>query len=106
MKLGKKTAEATGYCKRTVERIIAEKKRLDGVEFTSPAKRYKKSRKRIIVNDFDYDAIRRTVHEFYTRKEFPKLDNLLQILKEKELFVGGRMTLWKLLKRSDLDIKR
>ena len=44
MKLGKKTAEATGYCKRTVERIIAEKRRLDGTEFTSPAKRYKKSK--------------------------------------------------------------
>ena len=40
MKLGKKTAEATGYCKQTVERVIAEKKRLDGAEFTSPAKRY------------------------------------------------------------------
>ena len=42
MKLGKKTAEATVYYKRTVERVIAEKRRSDGAEFTSPAKRYKK----------------------------------------------------------------
>ena len=38
MKLGKKTAEATGYCKWTVERVITEKRRLDGTEFTWPAK--------------------------------------------------------------------
>ena len=74
MKLGKKTAEATGYCKGTVERVIAEKRRLDGAEFIPPAKWYKKSRKCIIVDDFDCDAIQQTVHEFYTRKEFPMLD--------------------------------
>ena len=37
-KLGKKTSEATGYCKRTVERIIAEKRKMEGAEFTSPEK--------------------------------------------------------------------
>ena len=37
-KLGKKTSEATGYCKQTVERIIAEKRKLKGAEFTSPEK--------------------------------------------------------------------
>ena len=70
-KLGKKTSEATGYCKRTVERIIVEKRKLEGAEFTSPQKRYKKSRLRIIVDDFDCDAIRRTVHEFCAKKEYP-----------------------------------
>ena len=63
-----------------------EKRKLEGAEFTSPEKRYKKSRLRIIVDDFDCDAIRRTVHEFYAKKEYPTLDKLLQILKEKELF--------------------
>ena len=38
MKLGKKTAEVTGYCKQTVERVIVEKRKLDGTEFTSPTK--------------------------------------------------------------------
>ena len=101
-----KTSEATGYCKRTVERIIAEKRKLKGAEFTSPEKRYKKSRLRIVVDDFDCDAIRRTVHEFYAKKEYPTLDKLLQILKEKELFTGGRINLWKLLRKIDLDTRR
>ena len=73
-KLGKKTSEAIGYCKRTVERIIAEKRKLEGEEFTSPEKRYKKSRLRIVVDDFDWDAIPRTDHEFYAKKEYPTLD--------------------------------
>ena len=105
-KLGKKTSEATGYCKRTVERIIVEKRKLEGAEYTSPEKRYKKSRLRIIVDNFDCDAIRRTVHEFYAKKEYPTLDKLLQILKEKELFTGGRISLWKLLRKIGFRYKK
>ena len=92
-KFGKKTSEATGYCKRTVERIIAEKRKLEGAEFTSPEKQYKKSRLRIVVDNFDCDAIRCTVYEFYAKKVYPTLDKLLQISKEKELFSGGRISL-------------
>ena len=56
-KLGKKTSEATGYCKRTVKRIIAENRKLEGAEFTSPEKQYEKSRLYMVVDDFDCDAI-------------------------------------------------
>ena len=45
------------YCKQTVERIIVEKRKLEGVEFTSPEKQYEKTRLRIAVDDFDCDAI-------------------------------------------------
>ena len=69
-KLGKKSSKATDYCKRTVERIIAEERELEGVEFTSPEKRDKKGRLQIVVHDFDCDAIRCTVHEFYAKKEY------------------------------------
>ena len=92
-KLGKKTSKATGYCKQIVEQIIAEERILEGAEFTSPEKWDKKSRLRIVVDDFDCDAIRCTVHEFHAKKEYPTLDKLLQILKEKELFTGGRISL-------------
>ena len=62
LKLSTKTAEATGYSKRTVERVLAESKKLKGAPFTSP-KRYRKSRQRVTLDDFDIDAIRRTVHD-------------------------------------------
>ena len=99
-KFGKKTADATGYCKGTVERVVGEKRNLDGKAFTSPAKRYKKSRIQIVIDDFDCDAIRRSVHDVYAKKEYPTIEKLLHILKEKELFAGGRTTLWKLLKKT------
>ena len=73
-------------------------KKLDGSSFTSPNKRYKESRERVDVDAFDTDAIRRTVHEFYEKKEYPTLDKLLQVLKEKMLFKGGWISLWKLLR--------
>ena len=72
-KLSRKTAEATGYSKRTVERVIAQTRALSGSAFESPAKRYKASRVRIVADDFDVAAIRRTIHEFYAYKEYPTL---------------------------------
>ena len=67
-KFGKKTADATGYCKRTVERVLGEKRNVDSKAFTSPAKRYKKSRIQIVIDDYDCDAIRRSVHDVYANK--------------------------------------
>ena len=60
-----KTADATRYSERTVHRIVAEKKTLEAAVFGSPAKRYKVERKKITVDDFDMEGIRRTVHDFY-----------------------------------------
>ena len=37
------------------------------------------------------------MHEFYDRKEYPTITKIATILKQKELFTGGRTTLWKLL---------
>ena len=90
LKYGQNTAEAIGFARCTVDKVVREKRGLEGgAEFSSPAKRYKESRVRIDVDSFDVDAIRRTVHKFYEQKEYPTLDSLLQVLKEKELFSGG-----------------
>lgn len=94
LKLSTKMAEATGYSKHTVERVLAECKKLKGAPFTSP-KCYSKSRQ---CDDFDIDAIRRSVHDFYTRKEYPRLDKLLGAVTEKGYFHGGCISLWKLLR--------
>ena len=56
-KLTSRTADATDYSERTVRRIVAEKKSLEGATFGSPAKRYKVERKKIIVDDFDMEGI-------------------------------------------------
>ena len=105
-KLSTKTAQATGYSVRTVERVVAKKRTLSGAAFESPAKRYKASRVRIVADDFDTEAIRRTIHEFYERKEYPTLKKLSSVLRGKNLFTGHRTTLWKLLHKIGFTYKK
>ena len=97
MKLKKKTVDATGLSKRTVDVILAEKRSLGDGKFESPRKRYKKSRIRVDPDDFDVSAIRRTVHQFYDQRTYPTLCKLHSLLKERGLFSAGRTSLWKLL---------
>lgn len=53
----------------------------------------------INVDDFDCEAIPRTVHQMYEEKEYPTLDKLLVRIRDKGIFSGGRTTLFLLLKR-------
>ena len=101
-----KTANATGYCERTVRRVVAEKRASDGATFVSPAKRYKRDRKSIVVDDFDLEGIRRAVHEFYSDKKYPTLESLLALLKQRGLFDGERVTLWKVLRKLSFKYKQ
>ena len=64
-KLTSKTAEATGYSERTVRRIVAKKSKMSGAAFTSPAKKYKVERKRIMLDDLDAT----TCTQFLSREE-------------------------------------
>ena len=41
---------------------MSEKSALSGAAFSSPAKRYKVDRKKIILDDLDTEALRRVVH--------------------------------------------
>ena len=91
-----KTAEATGYPERTVRRIVGENASLCGAAFTSPAKRYTVDRRTMCLDNFDVEAIRRLVHDFYLEKKYPTLDSLLLAVKEKGLFGGERATLWRI----------
>lgn len=65
--------------------MLGECKKLKGEPFASP-KRYSKSRQRVTVDDFDIDVIRCSVHDFYTRKEYPTLDKLLGAVKKEGTF--------------------
>ena len=73
----KKTMEATGFCRSTVYHVMNEQKQLREKSLNLPVKRYVKSRKSICIDDFDVAAIRRTVREFYDRKEYPTISTII-----------------------------
>ena len=92
----RRTAKAIGIGMTTVKSVKREFMTAGG--FSSPVKRYKESRVQVFPNDFDREAIRHAVHDFYLQKSYPKLDKLLCTLREKNVFQGGRTTLSKVLK--------
>ena len=104
-KLTHKTAEATGYGERTVRRIVAESA-LSGAAFSSPAKRYKIDRKKIMMDDFNSESLRHAVHEFYREKKYPTMDSLLSAVKEKGIFSGERTTLWRIMLKMGFTYKK
>ena len=106
LKLMSRTAEATGYSNRTVRRIVTEKTELEGAAFTSLPKRYRRERKRIDPDQFDTEALRRSVHEFYREKKYPTLDMLLVAVREKGILSGERTTLWKILRKMGFKHKK
>jgi hypothetical protein len=70
------TAEACGESKRSIQRICSEVKKNDqlpetGSSFSSPRKSYKRTKYVSELDDFGSDVVRRTVHEFYDRSEYP-----------------------------------
>ena len=105
-KLTHKAAEATGYGERTVRRIVAEKTALSGAAFSSPAKRYKIDRKKIVMDAFDMEALRSVVHEFYSEKKYPTMDSLLSAVKEKGIFSAEYTTLWRVKRKMEFKYKK
>ena len=91
-----RTAAATGVSMKTVYNIHQEFMAHDG-ELLTPVKRYSTSRIRINPDSFDRKVIRRAVHGFYERKEYPTLSKVLEKVKEECSFPGGRYCLWRLL---------
>ena len=70
-----KTMDATGITRSSLSMIVEENKTKGKIE--SPSKRYKKSRKTVIADDFDKDAIRRRTYRIYEKKEHITLSKLL-----------------------------
>ena len=92
-----KLTEATGYGECTVRRIVAEKSALSGAAFLSPAKQYKIDRKKIMIDDFNTEALWHVVLEFFSGKKYPTMDSLLSALKEQGIFSGECTTLWRIM---------
>ena len=96
----------TGVPTRSVRRILAEKQSSFLGAFKSPIKRYKQSRERIFVDDFDRDAIRRKIHRMYEDKQHLTLAIIRQALRTDGLFFGGKTSLSKLLKEMGFSYKK
>ena len=98
MAVVKKTAEATGLLEKATWIINKEFIACES-QLLTPVKRYMVSHIRVDPDAFDREAIQRLVHGFYTRREYPTLDGVLQKAREECGFPGGRFCLWRLLRQ-------
>jgi hypothetical protein len=88
-----RVSSATGVSRASLQRIIKEEKinESQGTSFTTPQKLSPKVKTKTCVDDFDKCVIRRTINEFQLSEgECPTLNSLLQVLREKIDFKGGR----------------
>lgn len=106
-----RTAEACGLSERTVRRICSEAKEkaeesTSVMGFKSPRKGYKRAKIVSELGDFDSDVVRRTVHEFYDRGEYPTVQLILNNLRQKINFSGCLRSTQYLLKNLKFSYKK
>ncbi len=99
-KVQERLCDATGISRSSIYRIDRQKQSKGA---TSTPNKTRERKKPVQPDDFDREAIRRTIHKFYFRKELPTLDKLLAAVKDDVGFKGRRTALWELLK--DLGFK-
>ncbi|KAL4153955.1 hypothetical protein QTP88_001788 [Uroleucon formosanum] len=107
----KVTAEACGLSESTVRRICKEgKDSLDSdqqvASFKSPRKTYKRAKPLTELDDFDADIVRRVVHEFYDRGEYPTAITILTEVKKKCNWEGSVWSMRSLLKNLKFSFKK
>jgi hypothetical protein len=77
-----------------------------GKEFGTPHKKRPRRKIKTDLDDFDKCVIRRTINEFHTTEsERPTLQSLLPALKKKINLSGGKLALWKIIKRFRLQVE-
>lgn len=101
----KRTADATRVSERTVSKIHKDYIAHDS-QLLTPVKRYTVSRIKVNPDAFDKEIIRRTVHSFYARKEYPTISAVLEKVKEQCSFPGGRFCMWRVLKGMGFTYKK
>lgn len=106
-----RTAEACGLSERTVRRICSEAKEkteesTSVMLFKSPRKGYKRAKIVSEIDDFDSDVVRRTVHEFYDRGEYPTAQLILNALRQKINYSGCLRSMQYLLKNLKFSYKK
>ncbi|XP_025192691.1 uncharacterized protein LOC112592757 [Melanaphis sacchari] len=78
-----------------------------GLTFLSPRKAYKRAKTVSELDDFDSDIVRRTVHEFYDRGEYPTAQLILNVVKKKKTnYTGCVRSMQRLLKNLKFSYKK
>ncbi|KAF0701438.1 Uncharacterized protein FWK35_00034501 [Aphis craccivora] len=109
-----RTGEACGLSEHTVRRICSEAKHSEDKHYESksvlslksPRKVYKRAKIVSELDDFDSDVVRRTVHEFYNRSEYPTANLILNDLKQKINYSGCLRSVRNLLKNFKFSYKK
>uniref|UniRef100_A0A1X7UIS2 Uncharacterized protein n=1 Tax=Amphimedon queenslandica TaxID=400682 RepID=A0A1X7UIS2_AMPQE len=91
-----RTLEATGISRPTLYKVVNTEEA--GSSFGTQERRYKKTRARVVTDSFDVEAIRRKIYEQYEKNKRITLNRLLHIVKQDQVFTGGRNKLAALLK--------
>jgi len=114
-----RTAEACAVSLSTVQRICKESKTISfGVEeelgvgssvdikFRSPRKHYSRDKPITELDDFDGEVVRRVVHSFYDKGEFPTSAKILATLREKINYRGSKSSVKIILKKLNFKYKQ
>lgn len=105
------TAEACGISKRSIQRICSEARKSGDVpeaghSFTSPRKSYKRAKLVTELDDFDCDAVRRTIYEFYDKGEYPTSRSIFNSIKSKTNYSGSVRSILRILKSLKFSYKK
>ncbi|KAL4125798.1 hypothetical protein QTP88_010038 [Uroleucon formosanum] len=97
------TAKACGISLACVKKVCSEaKKELEvgpsnKIAFKSPRKSYKRVKVMSSLDDFDNEVVRRTIHSFYDKGEFPTTAKILVAMQEKINYPGSKTSVKRIL---------
>jgi len=107
------TAKACGVSVGIVKCITSEGAKSTTVEpvagpsFTYPRKSYKRIKYETYIDDFDADIVRRKVHAFYDKGQFPTSQKVLTAYQQKvNNYKGFRISMWYILKSLHFKYKK
>jgi hypothetical protein len=114
----KRTAEACAVSLRTVQRVCNESKLTGNQEeslyvessndlkFRSPRKNYSREKSVTEFDDFDNEVVRRVVHSFYDKGEFPTSSKIFVELREKLNYRESKSSVKIILKQLNFKYKK
>lgn len=109
----KRTSEATGISTKTISKILKEQESSEGAStsagpsFSTPKKGRMKKAHRLELDDFDYQQIRRKIHDFHlVEKQVVTVNSLLNNLKTEINFSGSRETLRRIMRELGFKFRR